>query len=75
MLNFLFIFLFILILHVIKIYYYFNKFTFFMINNIFLTFLHHLLKQLLNNIIFISLIIFLTFKCFINFLKYTIIII
>ena len=57
------------------IYYHFNKFTVFMINNIILMFLCHLLKQLLNNVIFIILIVFSALKCFINFLKYMIIII
>ena len=55
-----------------KIYYHFNKLTFFTINNIFLMFLYYSLKQLLNNAVFILLIIFLTFKCFINLLKYII---
>ena len=39
----------------------------------FLIFLYYFLKQLLNNTVFIMLIVFLTFKYFIKFLKYIII--
>ena len=69
MLNFSFTFSFTLISHIIKIYYHFNKFTAFMINNIILIFLHHSLKQLLNNAVFIVLITSSALKCFIYFLK------
>ena len=66
------VFLFNLILHVAKFYYYLSNLKHFYVNIIFLIFLCHFLKQLLNNVIFIMLIIFLTFKCFIKFLKYII---
>ena len=46
-----------------------------MINNMILMFLCHLPKQLLNNVVFAALIIFLTLKYFVNLLKYMIIII
>ena len=61
-----------LILHVIKSYYYFSNFKHFYVNIIFSIFLCHFLKQLLNNVIFIMLIVFSAFKCFIKFLKYII---
>ena len=57
------------------IHYHLNKFIAFTVDNIILIFLCHLLKQLLNNAAFIMLIIFSTFKCFVNLLKYIIIII
>ena len=58
-----------------KIHYHFKKLIILTVDNIISISLYYLLKQLLNNIIFIMLIVFLTFKCFINFLKYIIIIV
>ena len=55
-----------------KIYYHLNKLIVFTVDNIISIFLCHSLKQLLNNIIFIMLIISSAFKCFINFSKYMI---
>ena len=73
MLSFSFVFSFNLILHIIKSHYYLSNFKHFYVDIIFLIFLYHFLKQLLNNAVFIMLTVFLIFKCFIKFLKYMII--
>ena len=62
MLNSLSAFLSTLVLHIIKFYYHFNKLMIFIIDNIISMFLLYLLKQLLNNVIFIVLITSLIFK-------------
>ena len=61
------------VLHVTRSHYYLSNLKHFCADIIFLIFLCHFLKQLSSNVVFIMLIVSLTFKCFIKFLKYMIV--